>query len=294
MMKNDDKISEILNLDIWQNEISMSPLAGGLTNANYLVEDGAKKYVVRVGGDIPEHHVMGFNVLAASRAAHTAGLSPAVIYAHNDICIIDYIESHTLNVEDICDGDYLTKIVPLIRDCHTNVAKHFSGPALIFWVFHVIENYSTKLKDSPYKNQKLVTELQNIGRHLEQKSGPFDIVFCHNDLLAANFLDDGQRLWLIDWDYAGYNTPLFDLGGLASNNNLSQTQEVWMLENYFEQKIDPKLWQQYSTMKCASLLRETMWAMVSQVNSNIDFDYENYAAECLNNFRKAYQEFIQM
>ncbi|MBL1421357.1 MAG: phosphotransferase [Alphaproteobacteria bacterium] len=293
-MEIDKKISEIINLDIWQNKISIAPLVGGLTNTNYLVEDGLKKYVVRVGGDIPEHHVMGFNVIAACKAAHAAGLSPAVLYAKDDICIIDYIKSHTLSVDDICEGDYLAKIVPLIRDCHNNVAKQFIGPALIFWVFHVIENYAAKLIDVQYKNQNLVVELQAIGNQLEQDSGPFDITFCHNDLLAANFLDDGKRLWLIDWDYAGYNTPLFDLGGLASNNNLTYDQEIWMLETYFEEKINHELLHQYTTMKCASLLRETMWAIVSQLNSNIDFNYEDYAEECLENFRKAYREFIQV
>ncbi len=62
----------------------------------------------------------------------------------------------------------------------------------------------------------------------------------------------------IDWDYAGYNTPLFDLGGLVSNNELSPKQEIWLLENYFETKVTGKLLRRYYAMKCASLLRETI------------------------------------
>ena len=73
--------------------------------------------------------------------------------------------------------------------------------------------------------------------NLEKEVGPIDLVYGHNDLLAANFIDDGDRLWLVDWDYAGYNSPLFDLGGLASNNELSPEQEQWMLKTYYGTEI---------------------------------------------------------
>ncbi|MGO8126869.1 phosphotransferase family protein, partial [Rhizobium ruizarguesonis] len=79
--------------------------------------------------------------------------------------------------------------------------------------------------------------------------------FGHNDLLAANFLDDGKLLWLIDCDYAGFNTPLFDLGGLASNNELSEAAERTMLETYFDRQLTDNLSRRYTAMKCASLLR---------------------------------------
>ena len=69
---------------------------------------------------------------------------------------------------------------------------------------------------------------------LEAATGPVELVIGHNDLLAANILDDENRLWLIDWEYGGFNTPLFDLAGLAGNNGLSEAQERAMLERYFE------------------------------------------------------------
>ena len=70
---------------------------------------------------------------------------------------------------------------------------------------------------------------------LEAAVGPIEVVFGHNDLLAANFIDDGQRLWLVDWEYAGFNSPLFDLGGLASNSELSPEQAEQALEPLFRQ-----------------------------------------------------------
>ena len=108
--------------------------------------------------------------------------------------------------------------------------------------------------------------------------------------MPANFLDDGSRLWVIDWEYAGYNTPLFDLGGLSSNNNFSLEEEIYLLENYFEKKISDKLMLQYNCLKSASLLRETMWSMVSEISSKIDADYASYTQENLTKFNQAYKD----
>ena len=129
------------------------------------------------------------------------------------------------------------------------------------------------------------------GNQLEGEAGPFDMVFGHNDLLCGNILDDGKRLWLIDFDYAGFNSPLFDLGGLASNNGLSAEQEDWMLESYFQAAVTDDLRHRYRAMKCASLLRETMWSMVSELTSDIEFDYAAYTAENLARFRATLADF---
>jgi thiamine kinase-like enzyme len=126
---------------------------------------------------------------------------------------------------------------------------------------------------------------------LERAVGAIDVVFGHNDLLAANFIDDGDKIWLIDWDYAGFNSPLFDLGGLASNNELSASQQEWLLESYFDRTVNDDLRRRYAAMKCASLLRETMWSMVSEITSTLDFDYAAYTAENLARFERAWSDF---
>jgi thiamine kinase-like enzyme len=286
-------LKKIGDLPIWQGDIDATPLGGGITNVNFVVTDGIAKYVVRLGEDIPEHHVMRFNELAASRAAHAAGLSPAVVFADKGVTVLEFIESKTFTPEDVRNPDNLERILPLIRKCHVEIPNHLRGPALIFWVFHVIRDYAASLQAGNSAHLMLVSELVAIGNKLEQDAGPFDMVFGHNDLLAANFLDDGARLWLIDWDYAGFNSPLFDLGGLASNNDLTADQEIWLLEYYFEKPVDAELMHRYSAMKCASLLRETMWSMVSEITSDIDFDYAAYSADNLARFRAAYSNYLQ-
>jgi thiamine kinase-like enzyme len=292
-MGNSTIQTRIKTLPIWSGDVAIAPLNGGLTNVNYVVTDGAHKYVVRIGQDIPEHHVLRFNERAASRAAHGAGLSPAVIHAEDDILVLDFINGKTLTPADIRDPAMLTRIIALLRRCHHDIPTHLRGPAVIFWVFHIIRDYAARLADSESPHTKLAQELATIGNSLEAKAGPFDMVFGHNDLLAANILDDGARLWLIDWDYAGFNTPLFDLGGLASNNDLKTAQETTLLETYFEAPVTDDLLHRFHAMKCASLLRETMWSMVSELTSTIDFDYGAYTTENLGRFRAAFDTFQQ-
>ncbi|NLS01770.1 phosphotransferase [Rhizobium sp. P32RR-XVIII] len=280
-------------LGIWQGPIEITPIAGGITNRNYLVTDRAVRRVVRLGADIPIHHISRQNELAASQAAHAAGLSPAVIHHAPGVLVLAFIEARALTAKDIQDARMLARVVPLVRACHHDVARHFRGPATIFWVFHVIRDYVTNLKAARSIHAPMLRGFAEKAEVLEHAAGPFDIAFGHNDLLAANFLDDGKRLWLIDWDYAGFNTPLFDLGGLASNNELSEDAERDMLEAYFDRPLTPDLERRYSAMKCASLLRETLWSMISEIHSTIDFDYAAYTAENLARFERAYKAFEQ-
>lgn len=293
-MHNAELINRIKRLPCWQGDVALSPLEGGITNLNFLAHDMAARYAVRVGADIPEHHVMRFNELSAAQAAYAAGIAPRIVYSEPSITVLDYIDSKTLSPEDVRAPEMLPRVIELIKECHTKIPDHLRGPALIFWVFHVIRDYGSTLRESHSSHGALVDELTDIGNSLEQAAGPFDIVFGHNDLLAANLLDDGKRLWLIDYDYAGFNSPLFDLGGLASNNGLSEKQEDEMLEAYFGTPADGALRRRYGAMKCASLLRETMWSMVSEITSELDFDFAEYTAENMARFRAAHADFVNI
>ena len=242
---------------------------------------------MRLGDDIPEHLVSRSNELIASKAASEANIGPKVIYSDKGILVLEYIESTTLTAKDV--RDKIDLIIPVLKKIHLEIPKNIFGQSLIFWVFHVIRNYEKFLKDNKSSYTNLLSDLLSQSAKLEKNSSPYEIVFGHNDLLPGNFLDDGSRLWIIDWEYAGFNTPLFDLGGLASNCDFSQKEEIHLLENYFDKKIDDKLLLQYHSLKCASLLRETMWSMVAELISKIDFDYKNYTQENLSKFNQSYK-----
>lgn len=258
---------------------------------NFVVTDARRRAVVRIGDDIPVHQVMRFNELAAARAAHAAGISPAVLYHEPGALVIDYIEARTLSAEDVRAPGMLDRILPLVARAHREIPRHLRGPALMFWVFHVIRDYAATLKDGDSRHSPRLPEVLRVAERLEAAVGPIDLIFGHNDLLPANLLDDGNRLWLIDWDYAGFNSPLFDLGGLAANNGLSPAQETAMLEAYFDRAPDAGLWRRYRAMKCASALRETLWSMVSELYSELDFDFAAYTETNLAAYRAALDAF---
>jgi len=188
----------------------------------------------------------------------------------------------------------LEHIITLIQTCHNEIPKYFQGPALVFWPFHVCRNYIQTARDG---NSRMIDSLPRFleyNAELENTVGEIKMVFGHNDLLAANFIDDGQRLWLLDWDYAGYNSGLFDLANLSSNNALSPEQEDGVLETYYQQRVTNRLRRRLAAMKCVSLLRETLWSIVSEIHSTLDFDYMSYTGKNLVRLESALEAFRQM
>jgi thiamine kinase-like enzyme len=284
----------VAGLDFWSSRVEPEPLGGGITNTNFIVDDQGERFVVRMGYDIPIHGVMRFNEVAAARAAHAAGISPEIVYSADGIIIMRFIEGRTFTEEDVCEQRNLERIMPLIQACHHEIPRHFQGPALVFWPFHVCRSYIHTARAGKSRMIEILPRFLDINEELEKAIGEIKLVFGHNDLLAANFIDDGKRLWLLDWDYAGYNAALFDLTNLASNNALSQRQEEWLLETYYQQTFTDRLRRRFAAMKCASLLRETLWSIVSEIHSTIDFDYEKYTEKNLNRFEKAYTTFQDM
>jgi thiamine kinase-like enzyme len=286
--------ARVAALSIWSGPVDPFPLTGGITNQNFTVEDLGRRYVVRVGSDILVHGVVRTNELAASRAAHLAGLSPGVVHAEPGIVVFDFVEGRTFTAEDVRNPANLERLIDMVRRCHRDVPQYLRGPAAMFWVFHVVRDYAHTLTEGDSRHVALLPDLLARAARLEDAVGPIEVVFGHNDLLAANFIDDGQRLWLVDWEYAGFNSPLFDLGGLASNSELSPEQAERALSLYYGKSVDDRLRRRAAAMTAASLLRETMWSMVSEIYSTVDFDYTAYTAENLRRFESAYASYLTM
>lgn len=271
----------------------ITPLDGGLTNVNVLVTDGASKYVVRLGADIPEHGVMRWNELALSTAASSARFSPKIIHNEPGVLVLEFIDSRTLTEMDVQDPAILPRVIDLIRQVHLGMSKHLSQPALAFWPYHVNRTYIARLKADESCYTAELEEMLVRNDQLESATGKVDITITHNDLLAGNILDDGKRLWLIDWEYGGFNSPLFDLAGLASNNSLTEQQERAMITQYFD-SAENAYWRSYSALKCSSLMRETLWSMTAEIHSDLDVDYVSYTTANRGKLKQALSDFDQL
>jgi thiamine kinase-like enzyme len=294
MRESMDPRTIIAGLSCWQGPVDPQPISGGITNLNFSVVDRGQRYFVRIGDDIPEHGIVRTNELAANRAAHAAGVAPAVIHSQPGALVLEFIPGRTFSPADARDPGNLDRIVDLLRRCHRGIPEQLRGATPMFWVFHVVRDYAHTLAAGASRHSAQLPGLLDTAARLEKALGPVDIVFGHNDLLATNFIDDGMRLWLVDWEYAGFNSPLFDLAGLASNNEFPAALKNRMLELYFGRPPDEELELRFAAMTAASLLRETMWSMVSEIHSKIDFDYRAYTAENLARFEAALAAFDGM
>jgi thiamine kinase-like enzyme len=169
-----------------------------------------------------------------------------------------------------------------VRDFHQTMPRYVSGPGFMFWVFHVIRDYARTLDRGGSRMTAELPAYLALADELERAQAPLPIVFGHNDLLPANFLDDGNRIWLIDFEYAGFNTAMFDLAGAASNAGMNEEEARSLLTAYFGREPDSAILRSHAAMQCASLLREAMWSMVSELHLNAPgVDYVAYTGENL-------------
>lgn len=284
---NRDRIAD---LGIWKGEISTEPLTGGLSNEGWKVTDDIGIHVVRFGHDYPFHHVDRKRELMTARAAYDAGLAPEVEFAASGVMVSQFIDAITWQESDVRNAP--ARVAELVHKFHHEMPRHVSGPGFMFWVFHVMRDYARTLEDGNSPFRKEIPRYLVLGQEMELAQIPMPIIFGHNDLLPANILDDGNRLWLIDFEYAGFSTAMFDLAGAASNSGMNDAEAKALLDSYFGKAVDPATLKAFDAMQCASLLREAMWAMVSQLHLDAPgADYGEYAIENLERFETALQHY---
>lgn len=267
-------------LSRWKGDVAIEPLHGGLSNSNFLVTDAAGGHVVRFGEDFPFHHVSRAREVMTAKAAHAAGFAPELEYAEPGMMVSRFLGARTFGPQDVRDN--LERVAALVRGFHDAMPAYVSGPGFMFWVFHVIRDYARTLEAG---KSRMVPELPRylaLAQEMERAQVPLPIVFGHNDLLPANLLDTGDRLWLIDFEYAGFSTAMFDLAGLSSNAEFSAAESEALLAAYFGEAPSAGLKRSLAAMQCASLLREAMWSMVSELHLDAPgVDYVAYTAENL-------------
>lgn len=261
-------------LPLWRGPVTIEPLAGGLSNESFRVDEPGGRHVVRIGRDYPFHHVSRAREAMAARAAHAAGFGPAVHHAEPGLMVTAFLDARTFDAHDVRRN--AGTIAALMRRFHEDMPRHVSGAGFMFWVFHVIRDYARTLDAGDSRMRDRLPSYLDLAAEFEAAQQPLPIVFGHNDLLPANILDDGEKLWLIDFEYAGFNTAMFDLAGIASNAGMDEDAADRLLEAYFGARPDRAARRAHMAMQCASLLREAMWSMVSELH--LDAPGADYAA----------------
>ena len=284
----------VAGLACWQGPVAPEPLDGATGNRSFVVRDGGERYFVRCGEDIPMHGQLQSNALQAATAAAALGLAPAVLHREAGILVTRFIDGKTFTPTDLGLPGYRREILSLIVRCHREMPGRICGPAMIFWVFHVIRDHVRRLGAEGRCGARRLQDLSAKSQVLEAALGPVEIVFGHNDLRAGHFIDDGERLWLVGWEEAGFNAPLFDLASLASDNAFDAELEEWFLGGYHQRIPDAGLWRRYRATVCASLLRRALGSLVADLHAPSARDSRACSDGQLKRFEEAYEGFQGM
>ena len=213
------------------------------------------------------------------------GRRAEVIHHEDGLLITRFLEGRTLTADDLREPAMLHRLAVLLRCLHASWDK-LTGEVLYFCPFQVIRTYREQPGELGAELPDDLDALLEESRRESRRLAPFRPVLCHNDLLPANLIVDDDRLWLVDWEYAGIGHPLFDLANVSANAALAEDQEAAMLAAYRESaSADVHDLAELRIFKAASLLREALWGAIQSIISEIDFDFRRYASENLATYR---------
>lgn len=259
----------------------VTPLLGGLTNHNYRVDTADGRYVARLSTAATELLAIDRNAeYRNSCFAAAAGVAPEVIdYRPDDsgdsVLVIRWVEGRTWSAVDVRDPANVERIARACRQLH-------EGPRFIndFSMFSVQRGYLQIVRDRSFRLPPRYLDFLPVVQQIEEAMSvrPEPTVACHNDLLAENFIDDGSRLWLIDYEYAGNNEPSFELGNIASESQLEDDALAELVRCYYGSVTPAKL----ARARLWALMSQygwTLWAVIQDAMSELDFDFWSWGME---------------
>jgi thiamine kinase-like enzyme len=265
----------------------LEDLPGGLTNRNVKITTSDAVYVARCSDT--SSNLLGIdrdNEYFNSRAAERAGVGAPVIDYRPDlgILLIGYLEGTTLTSDDFSRPGVLAKVARGCRTLH-------GGPRFRndFDMFVLQPAYLKILQDNGFR---LPSDYLEYADHFESiraalaEENPVTVP-CHNDLLAANFVEDGDRVWLIDYEYSGNNDPCFDLGNIWRDNRLTTEQLEELVTNYFGRPIRSRF-ARARLQGTVSQYGWTLWGCIQNGSSALEFDFWAWAME---RYENAVEEF---
>ena len=251
-----------------------APLEGGITNRNYRVHFGDGDYVVRLPGK--DTGLLGISREAereANAAAAALGLAPAVAAALDECLVTEFVACEQPSAAELRAAP--EQVAAALRTFHDR------GPELPvrFWVPDLLDDYERIVRDDGRALPDDYARARELAARIAAALPHEHWVPCHDDLLTANVIRarDG-RILLVDWEYAGMGHRMFDLGNLSVNNGFDTRANARLLTAYFDEPPDEPRLAALSLMRIMSDIREAAWGVVQATISELDFDFEGYAA----------------
>jgi thiamine kinase-like enzyme len=282
-MTLDDELTRALQAvpELADRGLTFTPLSGGITNRNFLVDivGTTDRYVVRLAGN--DTHLLGISrevEHAATVAAAGVGVGPEVtaFLRAEGYLVTRFIEGRPVDDEAVHRPETLRRVADSIRRIH-------GGPPIpgLFVPLRIVEAYRALAVARGVAIPADFGSAQAIGRRIELSlmSDPIELCPCHNDLLNANFIDDGRRIRIVDWEYAGMGDPFFDLGNFSANHGLTPEQNAVLLEAYDGAPPRRDRLARIVLMRVVSDFREAMWGVLQQGISVLDVDFVAYAGK---------------
>jgi len=268
--------------DLAGRALRLTALSGGITNRNYRVdaEGLIERFVIRLGGN--DTHLLGISrevEHAATVAAAGVGVGAEVVafLRPEGILVTRFIEGTPMAELDIHAPVTVARVADSVRRFH-------EGPAIpgLFIPLRVVEAYRALAAERGVTIPPEYALAQAIGRRIELAliMNPLELRPCHNDFLPGNLIDDGARMRIVDWEYAGMGDPFFDLGNFSINNDLTEAEDEALVAVY-DGEAAPRADRlaRLVLFRVVSDFREAMWAVLQQGISTLDVDFRAYAAE---------------
>ncbi len=259
-------------------------LTGGITNKNYKITVDGEAFVLRLGGNETKYLGIDRKVeYECSRLASQIGIAPepTAFLEPEGYIVARFISGKGIPAEEIGTEENIKRVLESMKAYHA--LEFFPGS---FSPFRVAEEYKqTALSFNvklPNKMDWYLEKSHEIESAMYRRE-PLTLRPCHNDLLNGNFIDDGTRIRILDWEYAGMGDIFFDLGNFAIQHEFNDEQDEILLKAYFGNPTDSQRAHQ-KLMKIMSDLREAMWAQVQIGVSQLDFDYAGYGQKYFERF----------
>jgi thiamine kinase-like enzyme len=253
----------------------ITELGGGITNHNFRIDVAAGTFVLRMGGARTDELGIDRSVeYAAGTRAHEVGVGPEVVafVPLEGWLVARFIDGSPISVEEMRRPETLHRVVGAIRKFHE--APEIPGR---FDAHAVVEDYRDKAVARGVAIPAEFDDAHAISDRIRSARGRQATVPCHNDLLNANFLDDGS-VRIVDWEYAGMGDRFFDLANFSVNHEFEVEDDRTLLAAYFGAAREADL-AALRLMRFMSDFREAMWGVLQSGISELDFDFNGYAAK---------------